>query len=51
MQVDDGWRSLKHPNGDILMAKAPATKKNAAAKKTPTKKVAVKKAATKKSLV
>ena len=31
------------------MAKAPATKKNAAAKKTPTKKVGVKKAATKKS--
>ena len=31
------------------MAKAPATKKKAAAKKTPTKKVAVKKAATKKS--
>mgnify|MGYP001164372208 CR=1 FL=1 len=32
-----------------MMAKAPAMKKNAAAKKTPTKKVAVKKAARKKS--
>ena len=31
------------------MAKAPTTKKKAAAKKTPTKKVAVKRAATKKS--
>ena len=31
------------------MAKAPTTKKNAAAKKTPTKKVVVKKATTKKS--
>ena len=48
MQVDDGWRSLKHPNGDMQMAKATGTEKGFG-KEDQTKKLVGEKTATKKS--
>ena len=48
MQVDDGWHSLKHLNGDMSMAKATGMKKGFG-KEDQTKKLGGKKTATKKS--
>ena len=48
MQVDDGQRSLKHPNGDMQMAKATGTEKGFG-KEDQTKKLGGEKTARKKS--